>query len=183
MQDYAWLTQHTPDTVQRMVLCTNWVHHFRCGRTTCSPWTRCPQTYGPRTSCPPSGRVVLGPKVPGRPPNAKYQRHLSSDGKLGMQPGNNAGFIQQSSMSTLKQRMACILLLTSNRSPMPELVLCSQTLTKKSRDRSLQYVIFTSCNVVVLRRIILHCNIKDGVVYRTRQQWLVAKWLGLGVYS
>ena len=45
--------------------------------------------------------------------------------------------------------------------------------TKKKRItvyfmyRSLQYVIFTSCNVVVLRRIILYCNIgqrvKDGV--------------------
>jgi len=51
--------------------------------------------------------------------------------------------------------------------------------------RSLQYVIFTPCNVVVLRRIILYCNIgwhvKDGVVHRSHQQWLVAKWLGLSV--
>ena len=51
--------------------------------------------------------------------------------------------------------------------------------------RSLQYVIFTPCNVVDLRRIILYCNIgwhvKDGVVHRSRQQWLVAKCLGLSV--
>ena len=50
---------------------------------------------------------------------------------------------------------------------------------------SLQYVIFMSCNVVVLRRIILYCNdgwhIKDGVVHHSRLQWLVGKWLGLGV--
>ena len=43
----------------------------------------------------------------------------------------------------------------------------------------------TSCNVVVLRRIIFYCNVgrcvKDGVVHRSRQQSLVAKWLGLGV--
>jgi len=50
--------------------------------------------------------------------------------------------------------------------------------------RSLQYVTFTSCNVVVvLRRIILYCKVgrrvKDGVVQRSRQQSLVAKWLGL----
>ena len=42
-----------------------------------------------------------------------------------------------------------------------------------------------SCNVVVLRHIILYCNVgqrfKDGVVHRSRQQSLVAKWLGLGV--
>ena len=51
--------------------------------------------------------------------------------------------------------------------------------------RSSQYVIFTSCNVVVLRRIIFYCNVgwgvKDGAVRRSRQQWLIAKWLGLGV--
>ena len=39
-------------------------------------------------------------------------------------------------------------------------------------------------NVVVLRRIILYCNVgqhvKDGVVHSSRQQSLVAKWLGLG---
>ena len=50
--------------------------------------------------------------------------------------------------------------------------------------RSLQYVIFTSCNVVVLRRIILYCNIGrrviDGVVHCSRHQLLLAKWLGLG---
>ena len=36
--------------------------------------------------------------------------------------------------------------------------------------------------VVIIR---LHCNVgwrvKDGEVHRSRQQWLVAKWLGLGV--
>ena len=35
--------------------------------------------------------------------------------------------------------------------------------------------------------IILYCNddrhVKDGVVHHSRQQSLVAKWLGLGVYS
>ena len=35
--------------------------------------------------------------------------------------------------------------------------------------------------------IILYCNdnwrVKDGVVHRSRQQSLAAKWLGLGVYS
>ena len=50
--------------------------------------------------------------------------------------------------------------------------------------RSSQYVIFTSCNLVVLCRIILYCNVgwgvKDGAVHRSRQQWFVAKWLGLG---
>ena len=51
--------------------------------------------------------------------------------------------------------------------------------------RSLQYVTFTSCNVVVLRRILVYCNVgwcvKDGVVHCSRQQSLIAKWLGLGV--
>ena len=50
---------------------------------------------------------------------------------------------------------------------------------------SSQYIIFTSCNVVVLRRIILYCyvgwGVKDGAVIGSHQQWLVAKWLGLGV--
>ena len=51
---------------------------------------------------------------------------------------------------------------------------------------SLQYVIFTSCsNVVVLRCIILYCNVswhvKDGTVHHSHQHWLIAKWLGLGV--
>ena len=59
--------------------------------------------------------------------------------------------------------------------------------TLYSMYRSLQYVIFTPCNAVVLRRIILYCNdgwrVKDGVVHPSRQQWPVAKWLGLGVYS
>ena len=55
------------------------------------------------------------------------------------------------------------------------------------RYRSLQYVIFTSCNVVVLRHIIiiLYCSIgwyvKDGLVHHSCQQWLIAKWLGVGV--
>ena len=53
---------------------------------------------------------------------------------------------------------------------------------------SLQYVIFTSCNVVLRHiYIILYCNddlrVKDGVVHHSRQQSLVAKWLGLCVYS
>ena len=50
---------------------------------------------------------------------------------------------------------------------------------------SLQYVTFMSCNVVVLHRIILYCNIgrrvKDGVVHCSHQQLLIAKWLGLGM--
>ena len=56
-----------------------------------------------------------------------------------------------------------------------------------SMYRSLQYVIFMSCNVVVLPRIILYCNdnwhVKDSVVYRIDQQSLVAKWLRLCVNS
>ena len=36
-----------------------------------------------------------------------------------------------------------------------------------------------------LRHVILYCNngwcVKNGVVHRSRQQWLIAKWLGLGV--
>ena len=52
-------------------------------------------------------------------------------------------------------------------------------------SHQLQYVTFTSFNVVVLRHIILYCNIgqhvKDGVVHRSRQHSLVAKWLGLCV--
>ena len=52
--------------------------------------------------------------------------------------------------------------------------------------RSLEYVIFTSCNV--LRRIYSRIyntvlRIKDGVVHHSRQQSLVAKWLGLCVHS
>ena len=54
-----------------------------------------------------------------------------------------------------------------------------------SMYRSLQYIILTSCNVVVLHRTILYCNVdwcvKDGVVHCSRRQWLVAKWLGCGV--
>ena len=36
-----------------------------------------------------------------------------------------------------------------------------------------------------LRHVILYCNngwcVKNSVVHRSRQQWLIAKWLGLGV--
>ena len=51
---------------------------------------------------------------------------------------------------------------------------------------SLEYVIFTSCNV--LRRIYSRIyntvlRVKDGLLHRSRQQSLVAKWLGLYVYS
>ena len=60
---------------------------------------------------------------------------------------------------------------------------------------SLQYVIFTSCNVVILCRIILYCNlgwcVKDGVVHSSRQQssavarsqmaWCLQLGLGLGL--
>ena len=73
-----------------------------------------------------------------------------------------------------------------------------------SMYRSLQYVIFTPCNVLLeeegrggggeeeegRRRRgnrILYCSddwrVKDGVVHRSRQQSPVAKWLELGVYS
>ena len=48
--------------------------------------------------------------------------------------------------------------------------------------RSLEYVIFTSC---ILRRVILYCNVgwcvKGSAVHRSRQQSLVAEWLGLSV--
>ena len=60
-----------------------------------------------------------------------------------------------------------------------------------SMYHSLQYIIFTSmscnvsCNVVVLCGVLLYCNddwcVKDSVGHRSRQQWLIAKWLGLGV--
>ena len=50
--------------------------------------------------------------------------------------------------------------------------------------RSLEYVIFTSCNLCPLRRVILYCNvgwcIKDSAVHH-HQQCLVAEWLGLSV--
>ena len=49
------------------------------------------------------------------------------------------------------------------------------------RVPSLQYVIFTSCNVVVLT----YCNVgwcvKDSAVHRSQQQWVVAEWLGPSV--
>ena len=52
---------------------------------------------------------------------------------------------------------------------------------------ALQYVIFTSCNVVLRRIYVLYCNddscVKDSAVHHSHQQSLVAKWLGLGVYS
>ena len=51
--------------------------------------------------------------------------------------------------------------------------------------RSLEYVIFTSCNLRPLHRVILYCNVgwcvKDSAVHRSRQQCLVAEWLGLSV--
>ena len=47
---------------------------------------------------------------------------------------------------------------------------------------SLQYIIFTSCNVGY---VILYCKVgwcvKDRKVHHSRQQWFVTKWLGLGV--
>ena len=49
--------------------------------------------------------------------------------------------------------------------------------------RSLEYIIFTSCNLRPLRRVILYCNVgwyvKGSAVHRNRQQCLVAEWLGL----
>ena len=49
---------------------------------------------------------------------------------------------------------------------------------------SLEYVIFTSCNLRPLRRVILCCNVgwcvKGSAVHHSRQ-CLVAKWLGLSV--
>ena len=51
--------------------------------------------------------------------------------------------------------------------------------------RPLEYVIFTSCNLCLLCRVILHCNVgwcvKGSAVHRSRQQFLVAEWLGLSV--
>ena len=50
---------------------------------------------------------------------------------------------------------------------------------------SLEYVIFTSCNLHPLRRVILCCNVgwcvKGSAVHHRRQQSLVAEWLGLSV--
>ena len=37
----------------------------------------------------------MSPARTGSPPNTKYQHHLSSDGKLGMEPENKAGIIQE----------------------------------------------------------------------------------------
>ena len=51
--------------------------------------------------------------------------------------------------------------------------------------RSLEYVIFTSCNLHPLRHVILYCNVgwrvKGSAVDHHRQQSLVAEWLGLSV--
>ena len=51
--------------------------------------------------------------------------------------------------------------------------------------RSLEYVIFTSCSLHPLRRVILYCNVgrrvKGSAVHHRRQQSLVAGWLGLSV--
>ena len=50
---------------------------------------------------------------------------------------------------------------------------------------SLEYVIFTSCTLRPLCRVILYCNVgwcvKGSAVHRSRQQSLVAEWLGLSV--
>ena len=50
---------------------------------------------------------------------------------------------------------------------------------------SLEYVIFTSCNLRPLQRVILYCNVgwcvKGSAVQRSRQHCLVAEWLGLSV--
>ena len=51
--------------------------------------------------------------------------------------------------------------------------------------RSLEYVIFTSCNLRPLRCVMLYCNVgwcvKSSAVHRSRQQCLIAEWLGLSV--
>ena len=51
--------------------------------------------------------------------------------------------------------------------------------------RSLEYVIFTSYTLRPSRRVILYCNVgwcvKGSAVHRSRQQSLVAEWLGLSV--
>ena len=50
--------------------------------------------------------------------------------------------------------------------------------------RSLDYVIFTLCNLCPLRRVILYCNVgwcvKGSAVHRSCQQSLVAEWLAGG---
>ena len=45
---------------------------------------------------------------------------------------------------------------------------------------SLEYVIFTSCNLRPLHHVILYCNV-GSAVHHSRQQCLVAEWLGLSV--
>ena len=51
--------------------------------------------------------------------------------------------------------------------------------------RSLEYVIFMSCNLRPLRCVILYCNvgwcIKGSAVHHRHQQCLIAEWLGLSV--
>ena len=50
---------------------------------------------------------------------------------------------------------------------------------------SLEYIIFTSCNLHPLCCVILYCNVgwcvKGSEVHHSRQQCLVAEWLGLSV--
>ena len=51
--------------------------------------------------------------------------------------------------------------------------------------RSLEYVIFMSCTLRPLHRVILYCNVgwyvKGSAVYHSCQQSFVAEWLGLSV--
>ena len=50
---------------------------------------------------------------------------------------------------------------------------------------SLEYVIFTSCNLRLLLRVIVYCNIgwcvKGSAVHHRHQQCLIAEWLELSV--
>ena len=50
---------------------------------------------------------------------------------------------------------------------------------------SLEYVIFTSCNLCPLRPVTLYCNVgwcvKGSTVHHCHQQCLTAEWLGLSV--
>ena len=52
---------------------------------------------------------------------------------------------------------------------------------------SLKYVIFMSCNLRPLCRVISYCNvgwcIKGSAVHHCRQQCLIAEWLGLGPWN
>ena len=51
--------------------------------------------------------------------------------------------------------------------------------------RSLEYVVFTSCNLRPLRHVIFCCNVgwcvKGSAVHHHRQQSLIPEWLGLSV--